>query len=291
MKTLVLRTLPAAALQALAALCRRGLFDNGMNPATLKQAVGFDCAGLGDEIGALLCGGFTPNTLAVLIESIQASRAEVSSPTDLFDLVLSGPDILGIPVSDTGAVMHTLIESARERIELIGYAIHNGRMLFERLAARMNANIGLEVVFCVDISRPRSDTSLDGEIIRRFTRDFWEKHWTWTPRPRLFFDPRSLSQDLIKRSSLHAKCIIVDRMTAFVTSANFTLAAHQRNIEVGILLRHGPTAATLSAFFESMRSTGALQEAKSRRLSVAKIALFWCISVPSRAFCDNPGFT
>src|SRR5687767_970892 len=119
MKTPVLLTLPTAALHALAVACRRGLFDNGINHGTVKQAVGNDASELGNELGLLLSAGFNPATLAILIESIENCRAETSNSMDLFDLVLSGPDIPGVPVSDTGAVLHSLIESACDRVELV----------------------------------------------------------------------------------------------------------------------------------------------------------------------------
>jgi hypothetical protein len=260
MKTTVLRSLPAGVLKALAAAIKRGQFDAGINHGALAQAVGIGGADLATELGSLLAGGFTPSTLGVLLESMIAAREESADPADFFDLVLSGPDIPGIPVSDTSAVLHRLIESANERIELIGYAIHNGKILFERLAARMTECPSLSVHFCVDISRPRNDTSLDSEIVRRYARQFWEKQWPWIPRPRLFYDPRSLSTDLSSRSALHAKCLIVDGITAFITSANFTMAAQSRNIEAGVLVKRSTTAARLEAFFRQLRSVGILKE-------------------------------
>jgi phosphatidylserine/phosphatidylglycerophosphate/cardiolipin synthase-like enzyme len=39
-----------------------------------------------------------------------------------------------------------------------------------------------------------------------------------------------------KRTALHAKCVVVDKQHVFISSANFTEAAQQRNIEVGLLL-------------------------------------------------------
>ncbi len=41
----------------------------------------------------------------------------------------------------------------------------------------------------------------------------------------------------------HAKCILVDGVTAFITSANFTESAHERNIELGVLFRENPKVA------------------------------------------------
>jgi phosphatidylserine/phosphatidylglycerophosphate/cardiolipin synthase-like enzyme len=62
-----------------------------------------------------------------------------------------------------------------------------------------------------------------------------------------------------KRSCLHAKCVVVDRRVAFVTSANFTEAAQTRNIEVGALIRCERFAARLAVHFETLADAGLLK--------------------------------
>ena len=76
--------------------------------------------------------------------------------------------------------------------------------------------------------------------------------------PELYYDPRSLDLEAVKRSSLHAKCIVVDRRVALVTSANFTEAAQERNIEVGVLIRSRAFAEQLAEHFEVLAAQGAL---------------------------------
>lgn len=48
---------------------------------------------------------------------------------------------------------------------------------------------------------------------------------------------------------LHAKALVVDDEAAFVTSANLTEAAFDRNIEVGVLSRDRTVAASLAKHF------------------------------------------
>jgi phosphatidylserine/phosphatidylglycerophosphate/cardiolipin synthase-like enzyme len=50
----------------------------------------------------------------------------------------------------------------------------------------------------------------------------------------------------------------VDCSVAVVTSANFTEAAHHRNIEVGVLTRYPPFVQRLSDYFEALRQKGQL---------------------------------
>lgn len=61
----------------------------------------------------------------------------------------------------------------------------------------------------------------------------------------MYYDPRALELDGV----LHAKAIAADDEVVFVTSANLTEAAFDRNIEVGLLVRDRAMAATLSSHF------------------------------------------
>src|SRR5208337_3365196 len=92
----------------------------------------------------------------------------------------------------------------------------------------------------------------------RFSEEFTSNQWPGERRPEIFYDPRSLETDHERRASLHAKCIVVDNDQAFVTSANFTTAAQQKNIEVGVLIRSKSLAARLGSHFQSLAAAGLL---------------------------------
>jgi len=59
---------------------------------------------------------------------------------------------------------------------------------------------------------------------------------------------------------MHAKCIVIDRKTVFVSSANFTEAAQERNLEVGLLIRSSTLADRLQAHFDSLVAEKLLQQ-------------------------------
>ncbi len=96
-------------------------------------------------------------------------------------------------------------------------------------------------------------------MVRRFLQRFRTHEWLGDRLPELRYDPRSLELDGAKRASLHAKCIVVDRKVAFVTSANFTEAAHTRNIEVGALIRSEQFARSLVSHFDALMVAGVLE--------------------------------
>jgi phosphatidylserine/phosphatidylglycerophosphate/cardiolipin synthase-like enzyme len=111
---------------------------------------------------------------------------------------------------------------------------------------------GLKVTMFLDIQRRHGDTTAISDLVRGFADRFATREWPGKRLPAVYYDPRSLETDPAKRSSLHAKCVVVDRKRALVSSANFTEAAQVRNIEVGALIRAAALAAALAQHFESL---------------------------------------
>jgi len=70
-------------------------------------------------------------------------------------------------------------------------------------------------------------------------------------RPSIFCDPRSLDLEAA-RGVLHAKAVVADDEAVFVTSANLTEAALERNIELGLLVRDRTLAASISTHFRGL---------------------------------------
>jgi len=107
-----------------------------------------------------------------------------------------------------------------------------------------------------------SRTGLDADeraevagYLEAFSREHWPED---VPLPGLYYAPEARKLGTA-RSSLHAKCVVVDGRWAFVTSANFTEAAQERNIEAGVLLDHPKLAGALVARFLALRDTGQLR--------------------------------
>ncbi len=253
-----LQNLAPSNLRSLATSLREGPLSLGITRQALTQIVGPHAGELFICFDALREQGMTPNHIALLIEAVAAARENAATPQQLFDLVISGPEVGGVPTADTAATVQTLIEDAQSEILLVGYAVHNGKRLFKRLAERMNEAPTLRVAFHLDIPRKLADTSLASEIVRRFAHEFVAKHWPGDKLPDLYYDPRALAEDSEQRASLHAKCVIADRRVALITSANFTDAAQRKNIEVGVVIRHEPFVARLSSYFEALRDSGRL---------------------------------
>ena len=258
MNTKVFHELSVQSLRDLAGSLRDGPLSSGLTRYPLQQISGSRAAELEVRLRLLEDSGMTSSQMALLVDAVADARANTPNLSDVVDLVLSGPEVPGIPTSDTLAIMRRLIDEATSEVLLVGYAVHQGKRVFERLATRMDEEAELRVWLCLDISRKQSDTSLPQEIVRRFASNFQEKHWPGQRLPELYYDPRSLSESREKRSSLHAKCVAIDRRVAFLTSANFTEAAQQRNIEAGAIVKYPLLVERLVGYFEGLRASGQL---------------------------------
>ena len=181
------------------------------------------------------------------IRSVEEMTARVPTP----DLVWSGPEVPGLHARDTRRVYEEMLGSAERTVWASTYAYFDGPRAFEVLAARMDATPRLSVMLLLNIQRKRGDKSTADDVIRRFAERFWGKDWPGSSRPRVYFDPRSL--DLKAPGSvLHAKAIVADGVAVFVTSANLTEAALDRNIELGLFIRDRALAASITRHFQGL---------------------------------------
>lgn len=188
---------------------------------------------------------------------------QVAARTPRPDLVWSGPEVPGLHARDTRRVFEELLGSAQRSVWASTYAFFDGRRAFQVLAKRMEAVPELRVTLLLNIQRKRGDTSDGDQLVRRFAERFWNQDWPGSTRPRVFYYPGSL--ELEEPSGvLHAKAIVIDDEVALVTSANFTEAALDRNIELGLLVRDRALAASVSLHFQTLIDSGRLQPLPDR---------------------------
>ena len=133
----------------------------------------------------------------------------------------------------------------------------------------MNECPALQVRMCLDVQRPSTDTSMASELVRRFAERFVTTQWPPNrPLPTVYYYPPSLDLAPAKRAALHAKCVVVDEQVSFVSSANFTEAAQQKNIEVGLLVRSPLIAGRLTRHFNSLVDEGIVVPLDLRRAAM-----------------------
>jgi hypothetical protein len=203
-----------------------------------------------DELQHLNHQGMAPEHIAYVLRVMSQERQNTQLMRDRTELVWTGesPEFM----RDTHAVVRDLFATTHQRILISSYSIDRGQKaqaLFGPLAQQMDEHPNLEAQLYLNVPRRFGDTQASEYLLRDFAISF-RQAWPGDRLPQLFYDPRSLSSDFHQRACLHAKCIVSDNERVFITSANFTEAAHRRNIEAGVLFTDANLAQTLSGQFQ-----------------------------------------
>jgi phosphatidylserine/phosphatidylglycerophosphate/cardiolipin synthase-like enzyme len=252
--------LSAEDLRQLAGALRSGRLEPPYTAAGLGRYFAPEIAeAVTPELERLCTDGLRPIHLAWCLESLAEERGKHEGVLDVVDLVSTGPEGPSVANRDTGVVVREIFAVARHSVLVAGYAVYQGRRVFEALARRMDEEPSLRVKMFLDVRRTAGDTSVESEVLARFATKFKRNEWPGRRLPEVYYDPRALDLDPGKRASLHAKCVVVDRETAFISSANFTESAQQRNIEIGVLIRSRPLAQKLTHHFEATAEAGWLR--------------------------------
>lgn len=251
-----LAQLPLHLRSRLADAFERGLLDDAPSAASLRSVLGdVDAArSVSPALAELRRLGINAAATAAWLRGLAQVQAGAPRP----DLVWTGPQVAGLHARDTRRVYEELLGSATRALWISTYAFFDGPRVFEVVARRMEQVPDLRVTLLLNIQRKSGDTTAADHLVRAFADRFWEQSWPGRVRPRVLFDPRSLGS-AGPTGVLHAKAVIVDNDMIFVTSANLTDAALDRNIELGLLLRDRALAGSIVAHFQGLIDHGLLQ--------------------------------
>lgn len=240
--------------------------ETGVLPLSCSAAFLVSVLGLregGEEIAGALreleTMGVTGPAAGAWLKTVEKAALRTPKP----DLVWSGPEVPGVHARNTRTVYEELLGSAERSVWASTYAFFDGLKAFAILARRMESRPELLVTLLLNIQRRRGETTPEDHLVRKFADRFWSTEWPGSSRPLVFYDPRALEQDG-PGGVLHAKAVVVDEEVVFVTSANLTEAALDRNIELGLLVRDRALALSATSHFRGLIGRGLL-----RRLPMA----------------------
>lgn len=241
--------------ERLASALEAGLLPEPLSPASLRSALGCE-EGIAEVVGALADldrMGIRGPAAAAWLRTVSEAAARSRAP----DLVWSGPEVPGLHARDTRRVYEELLGSAERSVWMSMFVFFDGPRAFEVLARRMEARPELRVTLLLNIQRKRGDRTATEELVRRFADRFWEADWPGASRPNVYYDPRALDANSAG-GVLHAKAVVTDDEAVFVTSANLTEAALERNIELGLFVRDRALAASVLSHFRGLIDKGLL---------------------------------
>lgn len=255
-----LHRIPLGALAHLADSITSGRLAAPFSAISLQRYLpATQCEEIAAELQSLADAGVRSPQLAYILRLLADERSYSQRVGERLELVWTGPETPGSASRDTGVVVRELFSRAQSSVLIAGFAIWQGSHIFKSLADRMTQVPELVVRMFLNVPRGQDPNAPVSELLSKFVDSFRQTHWPWSKLPEVYYDPRSLEVDYRRRASLHAKCIIVDEERTFVTSANFTEAAQERNIEAGVLVKNAAFACALRDQFESLVASDALR--------------------------------
>lgn len=248
----IFESFPAHELRQLA----RALLSERLNAPFLESMVSPYCHAAPltlavQALNQLTQEGMQPKHLALLLET-QAVRQEAEGKlAGVVQLVWTGPETPQTSNRDTSIVVRDLFAAAEQEVLLVGYRIRQGRHIFDSLCDRMTKRPHLKVRLILDVTRQDNQPDwTPARIACSFREHFLHDEWPGAVEPEMYYDPRTCQPLPGQYSSLHAKCLVIDTQQSLVTSANFTSAGQERNLEVGALINSNVFASQLTQHFD-----------------------------------------
>lgn len=190
----------------------------------------------------------SPNEMALLVTSIAAALNYERSKQSV-ELVWTGPKSRYIRMRRTDQALIELINSAKQRITIVSFAVYKARNIMLALEKAAKREVEINII----IESPESsegkiafDTiSALGPALRSMAEVF-----IWP------YAKRETTSDG-KYGSLHAKIAISDDQL-YISSANLTEYAMNLNMEMGILLTGGELPEQVRCHFDDLIASGVL---------------------------------
>jgi phosphatidylserine/phosphatidylglycerophosphate/cardiolipin synthase-like enzyme len=257
-----LRRLSRVSLQSLADGLSCGRLSPPFSEHTIRSVVpDGEVSSVATALRELDASGMQRAHIATMLGLLAEERAATQREVDRVRAVWSPPEFDHIDARDTVAVVRDLFNEASKSVEIVTFALDEGdkaKALFGELAARMISNPDLRVRVFANVHRKHLDDASPNELVREFRYRFQTAIWPGERLPEVFYDPRSIADQTEKRAVLHAKAVVVDRRKTLLTSANFTEAAHARNIEAGVLIEDAEFAVRMVRQLDYLIEEGAL---------------------------------
>jgi cardiolipin synthase A/B len=168
--------------------------------------------------------------------------AQQAHNAEQVELVWTGPTAT-VPVRHTEQVLLEVIRAAKQRLFIVSFVAYEVESVVHALNSATRA--GVTVSFLLESSQHHGG---------RLTVNAVAKMREVVPQASVFvWDASAKTIDTAGAGgSVHAKCAVADAHTAFVTSANLTAAALERNMEAGVLVRGGDLPERLDRLLHSL---------------------------------------
>lgn len=158
------------------------------------------------------------------------------------EIAWTGPATAAVPLRRVDQVIYSMLETASEEILLVTFAAYRAERVLSAL--RVATDRGVRVRLVIELAQASGGKiSFDG--LQGFRAA--------VPAAQIYYWPviRRERNSAGAYGSMHAKCLVVDRSRAIVSSANLTDYALEANMELGLVVQR-PVAARLAEHFDQL---------------------------------------
>jgi phosphatidylserine/phosphatidylglycerophosphate/cardiolipin synthase-like enzyme len=187
----------------------------------------------GDVLAGILVGA-----------SFARQRAQTESSVEL---VWTGPTTPFVAIRRTEQVLLDLIGHAQSDLFLVSFVAYDVSSIVDALNAATARGVDVRVLLETSTGHGGSLSVDPIAMMRKNVPP--AKLYVWTDRPAPFTEGR-----------VHAKVAVADRKIAFLTSANLTGHALEKNMEAGVLIRGGNIPSDLRAHLDALVETNVIHE-------------------------------
>ncbi|MDA0892345.1 MAG: DISARM system phospholipase D-like protein DrmC [Proteobacteria bacterium] len=179
----------------------------------------------------------------ILMGASQATQYTRS--LEQIELIWTGPSTRLVPTRRTEQALLELIKAAEESLFLTSFVAYKVDSLIDALWKATTRGVRVSILL--------EESQLEGgaltfDSIALLRAELSTAHfYTWEPQEGEFLGGK-----------VHAKVAVCDRSMCFISSANLTGHAMEKNMEAGVLIRGGGVAAQLQDHLEGLVDTGVI---------------------------------
>ena len=174
--------------------------------------------------------------------------AEIAASRGSVEVVWTGPSSNLVPIRHTEQVLKEVIESAKTKLFVVSFVAYNVPAIHASLNKAVERNVSVDILV-------ESSQNTHSKI----QVDSVPKMKSSVPKANIYIWDQS-KNPINTIGVVHAKCAVADDCIAFVTSANLTTAAMEKNIELGVLIRGGDLPTRLDQHLRSLIVSGILKK-------------------------------
>lgn len=185
-----------------------------------------------------------PSELSIALRS-SSWTSSLHNMKSSVELVWTGPSTGVVPVRHTEQVLCQVIRSSTKKLYIVSYVAHKVDIIIRELCNAAERGVSINLIF-------EASTEHGGAVSFDSVRTMQK-----TVSTANIFVWEKTGPSV---GSVHAKCAVADGQLSFITSANFTTAAMERNMELGVLVEGGHIPVNLERHLEALIYTGTVQK-------------------------------